>query len=300
VLPGDVIVSIDKIGVEHEDIGFLHRRIRGERLTVVEIGLRRGNDQFCIFVLRHAFHEFDQASRAPAAPGVVRAKNCHVGFDVTDDAPHRVCQIGEVMDIYGKLQGDSQYSNREILEGDTVVGIDGVDVRGSDVGYIHSALWGDSMTAVSITLVRSNKAFTIQVLRHAHYQLDRIFASMSSNHSSAEEEHGSVGLDVTLSHPHEVLEVRDLLGLNGKLQGEPGYSNPAVRAGDTLYAINGRYCEQQDMDFLHQALRGPRLTAVSLTFRRAGTGEKYNIRVLRHKPHEFEKSKAKKMHMSMA
>ena len=300
VLPGDVIVSIDKIGVEHEDIGFLHRQIRGERLTVVEIELRRGNVKFCIYVLRHAFHEFDHASRAPAAPGVVRARNCHVGFDVTDDAPHRVCQIGEVMDVYGKLQGDHQYCNREILEGDTVVGIDGVDVRGMDIGYIHSALWGDSLTAVSITLVRNNKAFTIQVLRHAYYQLDRIFASVSSNHSSAEEENASVGLDVTLTHPHEVLEVRDLLGLNGKLQGETGYLNPAVRPGDTLFAINGRYCEHQDMGFLHEALRGPRLTAVSLTFRRARTGETYNIRVLRHKPHEFEKSKVKKMHMSMA
>jgi len=94
--------------------------------------------------------------------------------------------------------------------------------------------------------------------------------------------------------------VRDLLGLNGKLQGETGYLNPAVRPGDTLFAINGRYCEHQDMGFLHEALRGPRLTAVSLTFRRARTGETYNIRVLRHKPHEFEKSKVKKMHMSMA
>ncbi len=45
----------------------------------------------------------------------------------------------------------------------------------------------------------------------------------------------------TADPPHSVIKVTELMDVNGRLQGQPGYENPTMKPGDVLYAINGTY-----------------------------------------------------------
>lgn len=45
----------------------------------------------------------------------------------------------------------------------------------------------------------------------------------------------------TADPPHVVLKVTELMDGNGRLQGQPGYTNPTMCPGDVLYAINGTH-----------------------------------------------------------
>ena len=73
--------------------------------------------------------------------------------------------------------------------------------------------------------------------------------------------------------------MRDLIDLRGVMQGQAGYSNRLVQAGDTIIAIDGQYVEHQDIGFLHKVLKGDRMTAVSITLKRKN-GAQYNIQVI--------------------
>jgi parallel beta-helix repeat protein len=94
---------------------------------------------------------------------------------------------------------------------------------------------------------------------------------------------GSVGLVVTRDAPHEVLEVADLLDPNGVMQGEPGYSNPVILAGDRLVAIDGVEVEMMPIANVHALLRGPSGTKLRIDVVRGR--QPLSIVALRHLPH---------------
>ena len=94
---------------------------------------------------------------------------------------------------------------------------------------------------------------------------------------------GSVGLVVTRDPPHRVLEVADLLDANGVMQGEPGYSNPMLQAGDRLVAIDGIQVEMMPIANVHALLRGAIGTKLQLDVARGS--QPFSIVALRHLPH---------------
>ena len=94
---------------------------------------------------------------------------------------------------------------------------------------------------------------------------------------------GSVGLVVTREAPHSVLEVADMCDVNGVMQGDRGYNNPAVLAGDRLLAVNGVAVEMQPIAEVHALLRGPTGTRLEMNLARGR--QAFSIRVMRHLPH---------------
>jgi len=94
---------------------------------------------------------------------------------------------------------------------------------------------------------------------------------------------GSVGLVVTREAPHSVLQVADMCDVNGVMQGDSGYNNPAVLAGDRLLAVNGVAVEMQPIAEVHALLRGPTGTRLEMNLARGR--QAFSIRVMRHLPH---------------
>jgi hypothetical protein len=63
------------------------------------------------------------------------------------------------------------------------------------------------------------------------------------------------GLEVTPEPPHRVVEVDDLVDEHFVSQGASGYSNPAVRVGDRILAVDGLPAEHVSVQKLHGKLR---------------------------------------------
>jgi hypothetical protein len=111
------------------------------------------------------------------------------------------------------------------------------------------------------------------------------------------------------------VQVQDLVDVNGVKHGKPGYTNEEVQVNDRLLAIDGVFCEHlvrahdyvpvtmtmsliyceansvlciQELEKLHQQLRGERYTQVRLTFGR-GNGKVFDVTVMRHAYHEFDR-----------
>lgn len=96
---------------------------------------------------------------------------------------------------------------------------------------------------------------------------------------------GSVGLVITREAPHRVMEVADMCDGNGVMQGDEGYSNPAVMAGDRLISIDGVDVEMRPIQEVHALLRGP--SGTKLQLRLARGRHAFKIVVMRHLPHRF-------------
>jgi hypothetical protein len=58
-----------------------------------------------------------------------RACACRVGFSISNQIPHTVLSITEVMDRHGALQGSADYENEEISVGDVLIMAGGVSLE---------------------------------------------------------------------------------------------------------------------------------------------------------------------------
>jgi len=115
---------------------------------------------------------------------------------------------------------------------------------------------------------------------------------MSAGRAAAARQ-GYVGMEVTKRPPFVVLAVDDLLDQEYVLQGQPGYANEPVRAGDMLLRVEGvAVSAGVDVQRLHELLAGSMHSMVELTFARSKGGEEYSIKVRRHGMHEHERRPA--------
>ena len=80
--------------------------------------------------------------------------------------PHVVQHVADLMDAQGLMQGQQGYHNKHVMPGDHIIAIDGVNVETKDIGFLHAAMRGNYMTAVSLTLRRDTQIFCIQVRSH--------------------------------------------------------------------------------------------------------------------------------------
>ena len=91
-----------------------------------------------------------------------------VGLKLIDKMPPYVVEHGNgIMDVFGIYQGDAQYSNQVLQEGDTLLFVDGNDVAGLGPQGIVSSLRGQSMSQVHLVFSSRQNAslFRITVLR---------------------------------------------------------------------------------------------------------------------------------------
>jgi hypothetical protein len=79
------------------------------------------------------------------------------------------------------------------------------------------------------------------------------------------------------------MEVADMCDVKGIMQGEEGYSNPAVLPGDRLIAIDGVPIEMRPIGEVHALLRGPSGSQLELELARGRHA--FKIVVMRHLPH---------------
>ena len=108
---------------------------------------------------------------------------------------------------------------------------------------------------------------------------------------------GKVGLRITqasdlLGHilgvaPYVVKSVRHLTDMNGVQQGQPGYNNPEIVAGDELISVDGHNCASMSLEGINRLLQGFAYTVVVLTLARKRamfqtTGVVYSVRIMRH------------------
>ena len=87
--------------------------------------------------------------------------------------------------------------------------------------------------------------------------------------------------------PLHVVAINDLMDLNNRLQGERGYSNPLVRPGDELTHIGNNPLVGSSLEEIQVLLRGPRGSAVDLTFARTDGVQTHSfvVQALRHRAH---------------
>jgi len=102
------------------------------------------------------------------------------------------------------------------------------------------------------------------------------------------EEGGFVGLEVTEVPPHQVKSIKDLVDKNFVRHDEPGYCNPHIIPGDRILQVDGMEAEHIQLTTLHNLLRGPLHSTVTLLMARSDTGERYTVVALRHGYHSFE------------
>lgn len=101
---------------------------------------------------------------------------------------------------------------------------------------------------------------------------------------------GIVGMEVNKEGPpFHVQSVEDLMDRNYILQGQQGYNNEIVKAGDKLICVDGKSVEHVNISGLHAVLGGEIHSLVELMFERASTLEHYSISVRRHGMREHER-----------
>lgn len=97
------------------------------------------------------------------------------------------------------------------------------------------------------------------------------------------EEGGFVGLEVSESPPrHQVRKIDDLVDKHFVRHDELGYCNPRMSIGDRIVRVDGKEAEHVDLNTLHNMLRGPLHSTVTLSLARSDTGECYTVVALRH------------------
>eukprot|EP00802_Teleaulax_amphioxeia_P003351 Tamp_03354.p1 GENE.Tamp_03354~~Tamp_03354.p1 ORF type:complete len:1136 (-),score=161.54 Tamp_03354:370-3582(-) len=107
-----------------------------------------------------------------------------------------------------------------------------------------------------------------------------------------------LGLAVTTTPPHAVMEVEDLMDMNMVKQGESGYSNEVVKPGDLILSIDGHEAQTASLDRIHEMLRGELHSAVALDLLRPGTNTVFTVRCCRHRNHEYSNRDVREIEIS--
>ena len=157
---GDLILEIDGQDVRNMPLAQLHQLLSGTLYSVVQITLqqRQSGVVYTVRVLRHRFHEFDSAAAKPRLPkfakdsrrklglaASVQAKGpvsrnfdaCYAGLEVTEQPPHAVVAIDDLVDPHFVKQGDPRYSNPTVHVGDRILAVGGLPAEHVPVRELH-------------------------------------------------------------------------------------------------------------------------------------------------------------------
>jgi len=95
-----------------------------------------------------------------------------IGLMVTQEPPHAVKEVHDLVDMAGIVQGAPGYSNERVDVGDLITAINGQDVRQLSLEALHALLRGEQHTSVEITLQRKQTmaAYGVKVLRHRPHE----------------------------------------------------------------------------------------------------------------------------------
>mmetsp|Transcript_441 Transcript_441/g.905 ORF Transcript_441/g.905 Transcript_441/m.905 type:complete len:1108 (-) Transcript_441:78-3401(-) len=97
----------------------------------------------------------------------------------------------------------------------------------------------------------------------------------------------TVGILISKESPFKVLHVYDLIDADGNIQGQPGYLNETVYAGDKLLYVDSVPTTGLSFYSVRSALDGPIGSHVTLTLERSNDAKLYEVRVRRHDPGQF-------------
>ena len=114
--------------------------LRGPLHSVVDLTLvsKSTGNAYNIRVLRHRYHEFDLASSvATKRPVSLYPNACFAGLEVTEQPPHAVVAIDDLVDNRFVQQGDPGYSNPIVHVGDRILAVDGRPAEHVSVPELH-------------------------------------------------------------------------------------------------------------------------------------------------------------------
>ena len=231
------------------------------------------------------------------------AMSQYIGLQVTREPPHSVLQVHDLVDVNFVRHDEAGYCNPHIDAGDRILAVNESSVEHLPIETLHECLLGPLHAPVTISLVRptTGQMYEVTVLRHNfhafdHEQHKRARAmERAAVHARFRPTGHYAGLQVTTQPPHRVVAVDDLMDANFVRQGERGYLNQEVRAGDYILSIDGQSAVNVTIQELHALLTGPEHSLVEFRFARpqgehptlAFEAAEFSIIVLRHHYHEF-------------
>ena len=95
------------------------------------------------------------------------------------------------------------------------------------------------------------------------------------------------GLKVSKGVPRYVEAAVDCVDEEGRLDGTMYYDNPPIQPGDLLLTADGVAVTSLPLPELVKILRGPHHSVLEMTLSNS-EHQTYTVRLLRHKPHEFD------------
>eukprot|EP00293_Proteomonas_sulcata_P005804 CAMPEP_0184322838 /NCGR_PEP_ID=MMETSP1049-20130417/126880_1 /TAXON_ID=77928 /ORGANISM="Proteomonas sulcata, Strain CCMP704" /LENGTH=318 /DNA_ID=CAMNT_0026644111 /DNA_START=256 /DNA_END=1212 /DNA_ORIENTATION=+ len=110
---------------------------------------------------------FRKAVRSVIMARRFQAAASKVGISITNEPPHTVLSITELMDQLGKLQGDPGYGNPIMKVGDVLRYINGQCVDDLPIGGVKDALFGPPNSTVLLKLQRpTGSLYEVRAMRH--------------------------------------------------------------------------------------------------------------------------------------
>ena len=161
---GDLILEIDGQDVRSMSLAQCYQLLRGRLYSVVQITLKQWQSGvvYTVRVLRHRFHEFDSTAAKSSLPPFAKRRElelslslptkgpvsrnsdaCFAGLEVTEQPPHAVVAIDDLVDPHFVTQGDPGYSNPTVHVGDRILAVAGRPAEHVPVRELHgmSLLW---------------------------------------------------------------------------------------------------------------------------------------------------------------
>jgi C-terminal processing protease CtpA/Prc len=176
VLPmqvNDVILTVDGRSVESLDLEDIKFLTVGDEGSVAQLVLRRHGETRTVILQRI---QGDMGVLSDSTHWNEKAKTSgFIGLVVTQQPPHAVEEIHDLVDMHGKLQGSAGYQNEQVEIGDLIMAINGEDVRNLSVDDVHGLLRGELHSCVDIMLQRKRNMaiYSVRVLRHRAHEFER-------------------------------------------------------------------------------------------------------------------------------
>ena len=104
-----------------------------------------------------------------------------VGLQVTEDPPHQVKRVDDLVDKNFTRHDAPGYINPPIHEGDRILQVDNVEAEHVELPVLHEMLRGPLHTTVKLSLARArtDERYTVVALRHGFRTFQRALGDIS-------------------------------------------------------------------------------------------------------------------------
>ena len=114
-----------------------------------------------------ALARFKRAVRSVIMARRFQASAAKVGISITNDAPHSVLKVTELMDMNGRLQGEAGYCNAWMKPGDVLYAINGTYLNTLPIGGVKDILFGPPNSTVKLHMRRQDgSSYDVVAMRH--------------------------------------------------------------------------------------------------------------------------------------